>query len=382
MARRRHRTPIMVATVLLMVAAAAPSAQAVDPGVGPDAGGPGAVNVVPMDATTASEAKLAKVADSVGALGTYYDSPTNEYVVVLPPSRGAVLGGDAFNGIGLSVRMVLGGMEQTDVDAITKILVDRDFDPRASSVTFGTYFDARSGKVVIGTDAPSAMFSSILAQYPGKVVIKTGTGGRQSRNDDFAPHWGGAIINSSTGGCTSGYTAMESNGTKVMVTAAHCALLGDHFYGGTGLSWGTVTARGPFPTWDVELISGSTYQGDIYGGNAAGTRRVVGGAQDPVVGATSYCVSGQTTTETCSHHAVTLSGTLCDPSGCTPGLAVYNGGTLTQGGDSGAPWFTYPSGCGGCIYIVGSHVGRFGGDMYAEHWLADKAHFTLTIVTG
>lgn len=343
-----------------------------DPSITATSGGPSAAVLEP-------EEKLAAATSDSGGLGVYYDVDSKEFVAVYPLALPDSATASAIQATSLPIRIERRDITVETVEAIQAELETRTFAEGAEKATFGTYFDPRTGRIVIDTTGDARIFDAVVDKYPDKIEVQDGLeGGRDSRNADTAPHWGGAYINSALGGCTSGY-AVTKAGTKFMVTAAHCADLGAAITGGTGLAWGNVTNRGPFPAWDVELIGGN-YAGSIYTGNATGTQQHVKGAGDPAVGSTSYCISGRASNETCGHHAVSLSGSLCDPSGCTNGLAVFNDGTLTGPGDSGAPWYNYPA--GGGVTIRGSHVGRIGANMYAERWLAVKAHWTLTIVVS
>jgi hypothetical protein len=357
---------ILVSTQLALVAAADPK--------------PGAFGGSGASVSSDPAAALADANDAAGGLGIYFDSDANQYVAVFPSSTTSAIASRSVGSIALNVRIEYRSTSRDEVTAIIDALTARKFALGADNTTFGTYFDPRSGMVVIDTTGAASLFAGLIRTYGDAIDLRASvTGGRQTRANDSPPHWGGAEINSPLGGCTSGYSVKKSNGQTFMVTAAHCANLSDVITGGTGLVWGDVSDRGPFPAWDVELITG-THGGSIYSGDATGVQQHVKGGAAPVVGSTSYCISGRTSHETCGHHAVSLNGTLCDPSGCTPGLVVYNDGTLTGPGDSGAPWYNYPA--GGGVTIRGSHVGRIGSDMYAENFALTKAHWSLTILTS
>ncbi len=327
-------------------------------------------------------AKLATIAASKGALGIYFDFEGGEFVVVLPRTEPTTFQLGDVADLGLRVRVEFRDITESAIRQIADDLVTQQFDALATKTTYGSYFDPKSGKVVIESSASSTIFSYFESTYPGEVEYRRAPGGLQSRVNDGAPHWGGAWINTPLGGCTSGYTVKNASGTKFMLTAGHCASQGATITGGTGLNWGVVVNKAPTPTDDLELIGNSTYAGSIYSGDATGTMQNVKGAADPVVDSTSYCVSGRTSAETCGHHAVSLTGTFCAPElgGCDNGMAIFRDGTLTQDGDSGAPWYTYPA--GGGVTIRASHTGLFGSDMYAERWLAAKNVFGVTIVTS
>ncbi len=78
-----------------------------------------------------------------------------------------------------------------------------------------------------------------------------------------------------------------------------------------------------------------------------------------------------------------LSGTLCDTSGCTSGLVVYTGAGLSQWGDSGAPFFAVsPDPAFNGAFIRGSHVGMAGSAMYAENYGVIRDFVGLSVITS
>jgi hypothetical protein len=324
--------------------------------------------------------QLAAANAAAGGIGVYYDFEADLLVSVFPDDVAGAVAARAIDGHEAVARVEFRSIEQATIDAIETQLLERSFDSAAAEATYGFFFDPRSGKVVVDLVAENgAMMDALVRQFPDAVDIRSSThGGPMSRTNDSAPHWGGAIVNSGATGCTSGY-AVSKAGATYMVTAAHCFQLMSTVSGGTGLVWGGVSDRGPYPAWDVELITGN-YAGAIYSGDLTGVHQAVKNGGDPVVGNTSYCLSGRSSFETCSHHAIANNGVFCVAAGCTGGLAVFTDGAPALPGDSGAPWYNYAT--GGGVLIRATEIGSAGPDQYAERWLSTKAHWGLTLLTS
>lgn len=325
-------------------------------------------------------ARLSELAQANGALGTYFDFESSEYVVVFSDSD-LVPPESSFKTLAIPLRVATRSITKGEIDEITNLLVN----DRASKDAFGTFFSPRLGQVVVNAYGKPGTFDNISDRYPGLIDVRYEEGGRLStRFNDSAPHWGAAWVESpGHGHCTSGFTVKEnSTGIKRMATAAHCADgFGSDIFGGTSLFWGTITAYGPFPVWDLALIGGS-HAGKIYtGANVNPTpSQPVKDAQNPSVGSTSFCHSGATTYEHCGHHLVSETGSFCDPQGnCTQLLDVYEDGFAPQGGDSGAPMFNYPASGG---VIIRSVLIGGGATIYAEKWSSLQLHFNVSIVTA
>lgn len=315
---------------------------------------------------------------AAGGLGVYYDFETEQYVAVFPVSRKAARPDVGLAALG--ARIEFREIELETIAAVENAVLARTFDRRAKDATYGSYLDLASGKMVVDVVGDGSIFADLVRRHPDAIDVReVADGGLDSRANDAPPHWGGAYISANGVSCTSGFGVRKPNGLTHMVTAAHCFAAGATVAGGTGLLWGGVSDRGPYPAWDMELITGN-HGGSIYSGNAVGVWQPVKGAANPVVNSTSYCVSGRTSNETCGHHAVALNGVLCVPAGCTGGLAVYRDGVVTQVGDSGAPWYNYPA--SGGVTIRGIHIGRAGADMFSERWPTIQAHWNLTIITN
>lgn len=244
-------------------------------------------------------------------------------------------------------------------------------------VFFGFGYRADSDTVFVTGNLPKSALPETELRSGAIAFEYTTDGGRDTRANDSAPHWGGARITSGSSGCTSGFIVKNSAGTRFAVTAAHCGSLNSTWASGS-YTVGKMTQRGPFPAYDMALLSGQCYGNYIWMGNASGTGTPTGAAANPAVGST-YCTSGATTNENCGKKVNNLSDSFCDASGCTYGLASYTGGASTAGGDSGGPLVLKS---GSKVYPRGIHIARSGSTMYAEKWGTISSHFGVTAVTS
>jgi hypothetical protein len=245
-------------------------------------------------------------------------------------------------------------------------------------VAYGFYYDERTDSVVVEGNLPRTQLPK-QAVAKGLITYKHSTDvGRESRDNDSTPHWGGSAITRSGGvRCTSAFTVQTSTGARRAVTAGHCGTVGTVWNSGS-YYFGNMTSRASFPTWDLALLSGSTYGSYIYMGGSTGVGTPTGAFGNPVVNV-NYCTSGSTTYENCGKRVTSLSAQFCDASGCTPGLASYVGGTSTAGGDSGGPLVLKGS---SVVYPRGVHIARSGSTMYAEKWSTVASYWGVTGVTS
>jgi hypothetical protein len=250
--------------------------------------------------------------------------------------------------------------------------------------TFGSYLDQASGKVVIETDAPSEVVSSVVGAFgPLVEVRKQAISEHYSRRDDVAPYWGGAGITLTAPNprCSTGYTVRNSVGAQFMVTAGHCFTNGQTAVtelGGRVV--GTVSGNG-LPSQDMELIGGQPYGPFIYvGGVNSSTGAHVASAADPVVGFNDYCHSGRTTGENCGHTVNSVTALVCTASGCKSPVIAFTGGNLPQGGDSGSPFYAN-SVSNSDKHIRGHVIAGDGTTSYAELWSRVSARYGVTIAT-
>jgi hypothetical protein len=376
------RAALILSAPCLLLLGAAPQAGAA-PGKEPPAPAASAADSASSDMAAAG-GQVGRLAEAKGALGTYFDAATSQFVVVVPNSgRGSTLTSADVTVPGVTTRIERRAITQAAIDAVGDRIERRAFHPDAAKYAYGFYYDLRRGVLVVETNAPAAVMASATQSFPGKVDYRRGATERDSRQNDPPPHWGGASITSGGAVCSSGFVVRNGAGTRFMVTAAHCFGLGATVTStGGGWNFGTVVSRGPFPTWDLELLGGASYGSYIYVGGATGVGSHMLGAADPIIGFNNYCRSGQTTFENCGQTVTSLSATFCDASGCTPSLIAYSGGGLSAGGDSGAPFYVAAvGGTGVGVHARGIHIARSGGTMYAERWNTVAAHFGVSIVT-
>lgn len=285
--------------------------------------------------------------------------------------------------------------------------------------TFGSYMDSGTGKIVLQTDAPQDVVSTVTDlsgaspsedQMAREVQVQRGTirvDQLPTRRDDTPPFYGGAGIKvSGRNKCSAGYTVQDATGTRFMVTAGHCFATGANVVTESGKhTFGTVSNQ-HLPTvtpndkirMDVELIGGQHYASQIYGGSADSNWGYdVVAAGDAVEGYDNYCVSGRTTGETCGHTDQSNNGQFCVRNfGCdTPAIAYTEGTSWPGGGDSGAPFYAKADdgqfGCThplGCAWIRGHQLGIFIDQDtgkttgYAEPWTTVSTALGLSIVSA
>jgi len=267
-----------------------------------------------------------------------------------------------------------------------------------TALTFGSYVDASTGKIVLETNAPASLVSS-LVQVPGasasvsraaaQVQVRhVATTDGFNRRDDVPSYWGGGGISDGSGICSSGYAVRNGSGTVSMTTAGHC------FANGTTVRtespaarfYGTVSGRRlqsiTFDGKDMELIGGSSYAGRIFTGNAetSTSSLPVYGAGSTVVGFNNYCHSGRTTGENCGHTAQSVTAQVCTQTGCKSPVIAFTGGNLSQGGDSGSPFFVR-SVDGQGAHIRGHVIAGNGSTSYAETWNKVASTYGVSVVT-
>ncbi len=332
---------------------------------------------------------FAATADEEGATGIYYDWTSSEYVAVMPPSTDGLAGRrDALSAIGVSFRIEMRGPTRSNRDLLRQVLEKYVTQPgNEENRRFSAYFDARTGKTKISGFVPTSLFATLQDSFPGEFNYQPGSNARLTRTNDSAPHWGGAAIGLVRARplCTSSFTVNKSGAGRAMVTAGHCFGVDQSPIGPGGLIWGRVTTRASFPTYDFEMITGTSYSGSIYTGGESGTQSAVKGAGDPVVGPTNYCMSGMVTFEHCGHHVVTVDGLYCDDQNrCTNHVAIFeDGATKPQPGDSGSPLYNVPSGVWiRGIVIGGIHIEQPDWQAAVQRWGTISLGLGVTIVTS
>ena len=388
--RPRRRRPILAAlllTIPMLLSLVIPAHAAETPGQEPPAGSPRSPSAADLRARAVEQAaaRLEKLVESRGALGVRWDESRSRLVVVTSASgRGSDISGRDLASGAVASAVERKAITKDTVDAINKSIQARRFHPSAVSYSYASHLDLTRGVMIVETDAPAEVAAGLTAQFPGAIEVVRGETRRATRQSDSTPHWAGASITNGGGTCSSGMSVQNSAGTRFMVTAGHCFLAGQAVRspGSPYYAWGTVVNRAPFPTWDMELLGGSSYGSYAYTGPVVsnGTRRFLGSG-DPVVGFNNYCHSGQTSGEGCGHTVTGLYGQFCDAAGCTPGLITYTGGPMILPGDSGSPFYAYASDPSLGIHARGINIAYSGSTMYAEKWSTIASRFGVTIVT-
>jgi hypothetical protein len=250
--------------------------------------------------------------------------------------------------------------------------------------SFGTYLHPTTGRIVVDTNAPSTVLSSMVGSYAAMVdVRKQNISDTFNRRDDIPAFWGGAGITlaAPNAHCSSGYTVQNAAGTRFQVTAGHCFTDGQTAVTELGGRFvGTISGNG-LPSQDMELISGGLYGTSVYvGGVLSSTGHHVASAADSVVGFNNYCHSGRTTGENCGHTSLSNDALVCTSSGCKFPVTSLSGGFQPQGGDSGSPLYAL-SVAADDKHIRGHVIAGDGTTFYAEKWSRVAARFGVTIAT-
>jgi hypothetical protein len=266
---------------------------------------------------------------------------------------------------------------------------------KGTRYTFGSYLDPATGKIVLDTDAPADVVSSLTdlsgaetaqRQAASQVQLrrKTTTDAFH-RRDDSPPFWGGGGITAAGSICSSGYAVRNSTGTIFMITAGHCWANRTSISTESGARvYGTVSNRRlPSVTGhasDMELIGGQSYSGRVFTGGVTSTSSIpvvsAGGAS---VGYNAYCHSGRTTGEQCGHTATSTTAQVCTATGCKSPVIAYTGGTIQQGGDSGGAF--YAKNASGA-FIRGHVIAGNSTTGYVEPWTVVTSSLGVSIVTS
>ncbi len=262
-----------------------------------------------------------------------------------------------------------------------------------SKYTFGTYANALTGKIVIDTNAPAGVVSSLTSTVKNRrgfaavkvQVNKKGLSDQFNRRDDSPSFYGGGGLRASNALCSAGYTVTNASGNRWMVSAGHCYAIGTRVNTESNARYfGTVTNRALTSLGqtglDMELLNGGSYTGRIFTGGVTSTSSIpVVAAGSASVGYNNYCHSGRTTGENCGHTAVSTSAQVCTATGCKTNVIAFTGGNLSQGGDSGSPFYAKDS---RGAWIRGHVIAGNGSTSYAETWNKVTARYGVSIVTG
>jgi hypothetical protein len=264
-----------------------------------------------------------------------------------------------------------------------------------TTYAFASYVDSASGKIVLDTDAPASLVSSLTdlsgaeaaqTQAASQVQVHRSTAtDTWHRRDDIPSYYGGGGITSGGAICSSGYAVQNSAGTRFMTTAGHCFANGATVLTESGANtYGTVSNR-RLPTvtghaQDMELVGGQSYAGRIFTGGVTSTTSIpVVAAGTAYVGYTDYCHSGRTTGENCGHTANSINAQVCTSSGCKSPVIAFTGGNMIQGGDSGGTFYAKDA---SGAWIRGNVIATDGTTGWAEPWTTISPALGVSIVLG
>lgn len=258
--------------------------------------------------------------------------------------------------------------------------------------TFGSWSDPATGNVVVDTNAPGSVLSSLTSlagnkAFAGvKVQTKRSTiSDTYSRKDDIPAYYGGGGLYASGGYCSAGYSVQNSVGTRFMVTAGHCYANGtavntESNLRQVGVVQNRLLASLGNGAVDMELLGTQSYWGRIFtGSNNSTTSMPVVAAGGASVGYTNYCFSGRTSGESCGHTATSTTAQVCTQTGCKSPVIAFVNGQLPQGGDSGSPFYAKDS---TNVWIRGHILASSSTTGYAEPWAQVQARYGVSIVTG
>jgi hypothetical protein len=146
--------------------------------------------------------------------------------------------------------------------------------------------------------------------------------------------------------CTTGFTVRNSAGTRGVSTAGHCG--NSQSLSGYSLTFRSEAYSG---SYDIQWhnASGHTFPNTIKVGSS--TRSITGtrSRANQTVGS-QVCKQGKTTGYTCGTISTT---SYCASGACTWVRVAGNGTNLSEGGDSGGPWFSGNTAYGSHTYGIG-----------------------------
>jgi hypothetical protein len=305
-------------------------------------------------------------------VGVFSDHLRQELVVVVDPTtpnptRFLPAVQDAVSGTDLNVTVRPGCFPLTDLEAVRAQLETRDWVP-PDLENYGFMIDPAASRVVVQLPADRTDIADALTgRFGGLVDVEFfgKEGGLQGRMNDGSPHYGGAAIGpASTSTCTAGF-AMDKNGGRWMVAAAHCAMAAGGY---SGLSWysGGPTFYGyrfTYNTWwgtyqDMTLLGSDQdlYSRVIHVDPCCPSTRLVTARSDPST-STFVCISGMVSKAKCNVDVINTdwSGSMSGKAYTNMVYAFRGDVTISQEGDSGAPIYTRIG--SGSARIRGMHIG-------------------------
>lgn len=313
------------------------------------------------------------------AFGSYIDEQTKEQIVVIPADADArALDVHVRLSGNTPQRLQRAALSRVAQAALERELVTRSYHPEAGKYSMATYFDLKSGKQLLVTDAPRYVIEQLEKKYPKQIDVRSGAiVSDASRLADRQLFSGAAGIKAvGAGYCTSAWKVREGTIAGVLAPG-HCWGPGapyHHFDTWDEVTgYGAMTARSLNP--DVGFIwwgeTSDVYRPYIYTGaaNSSTTSGVVGG-RDPSLNQAIYYRTGAVTGQVSGITVTSLTATYVDQDGTTHTNAMaYTSPTGSLGGDSGAPIYI-PSSTGTTIHVRGFHTARAtSGDLhFGEHY--------------
>ncbi|RIV40066.1 hypothetical protein D2L64_07045 [Micromonospora radicis] len=303
---------------------------------------------------------------------------------VAPVSRSAV-------DVGLRAAVRVGCHSGERLAAADELLTARSWHPDAAKASFGYHLDPNDSRLYVSFDPRYPAAAEAARQALGDVAVVTlAESARTGRLDDGRPHYGGAGVRVGSGTinsniCTTAFTVRRnSDGRRGGVSAGHCFGNGQRIFSSTHF-WGDSWGRSDYPAFDLIGVAsaGETYANVIHVDPCCPSTRTVTAKRSPVVG-DGICLSGMVTRAICGLTVTNLTGQLCDPAGCTPGLmtARRNNDVVVRGGDSGGPVYIRTGTANATA--VGSIVGTTdsGRNVVAERMHVIENHLGVTILTS
>lgn len=303
------------------------------------------------------------------SFGSYIDEQTKEQIVVFPADADArELEAQIYLTDKSPKRLQRATMTRAVQARLEQQFVNRSYHPEANKYSMATYFDLKSGKQVLVTNAPPHVTEQLEKKYPNQIDLQFGAivsdATRQADRDPFS---GASGIFATKGGyCTAGWKVKQ--GTKPgLLAPGHCRASHSgpywHFSSWDNLhGMGTMQSRSLNP--DVGLIWWSDsaedhYRPYIYTGSPNGSTTIgVVGGRNPNLNQAIYYRSGAVTGQIAGITITSLTATYVDEAGGTHTDAMaYTSPTNAQGGDSGAPIFV-PSTSGSSVHVRGFHTAR------------------------
>lgn len=243
--------------------------------------------------------------------------------------------------------------------------------------TLATTFDVKSSTIELSIQKPAELKDASEAELRGLLPATAKAPDVRVTFSD-APvhgnehHYGGALT-SGADGCTTGFTIFEvGTDTTGVLTAGHC----DSRSGGNpsrwyippdGSPWSNMSwqdgHRGAWGDFEWHTATGHDEFDDFYVGNT--TLRDVGGYVSSIYEGSYFCKYGRTTSFGCDN-VYRTSVSITDEDGFDIERLVATEDHITDGGDSGGPWFSNND-------AVGIHHG------YYTSWFEERSLFSRIV---